>query len=83
MIDKNFMYAVVGASNHEGKYGYKVFKDLLDGGYKVIPIHPSETEILGEHTYPTLSDYEGSIDVVIFVVPPEVTEMILSEIKML
>lgn len=46
MIDKNFIYAVVGASNNEEKYGYKVFKDLLDAGYKVLPINPSEKEIL-------------------------------------
>ena len=83
MIEKTFTYAIIGASNHEDKYGYKVFKDLLDAGYKVIPIHPSETEILWEKVFPTLSDYEEKVDVVIFVVPPEVTEMILTEVKML
>jgi predicted CoA-binding protein len=30
MINKDFLYAVVGASNNEEKYGYKVFKDLLE-----------------------------------------------------
>jgi len=30
MINKDFRYAVVGASNHEEKYGYKVFNDLIE-----------------------------------------------------
>ena len=65
MINKNFLYAVVGASNNEEKYGHKVFKDLLDAGYKVVPINPSEQEILGEKVYPTLSEVRKNIDVVI------------------
>jgi hypothetical protein len=46
MINKKFLYAVIGTSNNQEKYGFKVFKDLLDGGYKVIPINPSEKEVL-------------------------------------
>lgn len=83
MIDKNFLYAVVGASNNEEKYGYKVFKDLLDVGYKVLPINPNEQEILGEKVYPTLSTVKEQIDVVIFVTPPAVTEKVLEEVKVL
>ena len=83
MIDKNLAYAVVWASNDENKYGHKVFRDLLDAGYHVVPINPNEKEILWEKVYPTLSDYDQKIDVVIFVVPPKVTEMILDEVKQL
>lgn len=81
MIDKDFFYAVVGASNNKEKYGYKVFKDVLDAGYKVIPINPTEKEILGKKVYPTLSQVKKKIDVVIFVTPPVVTEKVLSEVK--
>ncbi len=83
MINKNFLYAVVGASNNEEKYGYKVFKDLLDGKYKVIPINPNEKEILGNKVYPTLSATKQKIDVVIFVTPPTVTEKVLEEVNAL
>ncbi|MEI6117733.1 MAG: CoA-binding protein [bacterium] len=83
MINKNFLYAVVGASNNEEKYGYKVFKDLLDAGYKVLPIHPSEKEILGEKVYTNLSEVKEKIDVVIFVTQPKVTEKVLEEVKSL
>ncbi|MFA7298246.1 MAG: CoA-binding protein [Candidatus Absconditabacterales bacterium] len=83
MINKNFLYAVVGASNNEEKYGYKVFKDLLNSGYKVLPINPTEKEILGEKVYPTLSDVKQKIDVVIFVTQPIVTEKVLEQVKTL
>lgn len=80
MIDKNVTYAVVWASNDENKYGHKVFHDLLENGYHVIAINPNEKEILWEKVYATLSEYDKKIDVVIFVVPPKVTEMILEEV---
>ena len=83
MINKNFLYAVVGASNDTQKYGYKVFKDLLDAWYKVVPINPTQQEILGENVYPTVSDVKEKIDVVIFVTQPSVTEKVLEQVKKL
>ena len=83
MINKKFLYAVVGASNNKEKYGYKVFKDLLDSGYKVIRINPGEKKILGEKVYPTLSNVKKKIDIVIFVTQPKITEKILEDIKIL
>lgn len=83
MINKNFLYAIVGASNNEEKYGYKVFKDLLNAGYKVVPINTTEKEILGENVYTNLSDVKEKIDVVIFITQPKVTEKVLEEVKTL
>lgn len=83
MINKDFFYAVIGASTNEEKYGYKVFKDLLDAGYKVIPINPNEKKILWVQVYPTLSSVHKKIDVAIFVTPPAVTEKVLEEVKTL
>lgn len=68
------------ASNDENKYGHKVFRDLLENGYHAIAINPHEKEILGEKVYPTLTEYRQKIDIVIFVVPPKVTESILREV---
>jgi len=83
MINKKSTYAVIGASNNQEKYGYKVFKDLLDAGYKVLPINPTEEKILGKKVYPTLSAVKKNIDRVIFVTQPKVTEKILQEVKTL
>ncbi len=83
MIDKNLTYAVVWASNDENKYGHKVFRDLLENGYHVIPINPNEEKILWEKVYPTLTSYGEKIDVAIFVVPPIITQALLPEVKKL
>ena len=81
MISKKFTYAVIWASNNQEKFWFKVFQDLLNNWYKVIPINPNEDKILGEKCYAELSDYKWKVNVGIFVVPPQITEKILKEIK--
>ncbi|HRU50464.1 MAG TPA: CoA-binding protein, partial [Candidatus Absconditabacterales bacterium] len=81
MIDSKLTYAVIGASNNIEKYGYKVFKDFIDKGFNTIAINPNETEILGEICYSKLSDYDGKIDVAIFVLSPKFSLPVLEEIK--
>ena len=83
MINKNYIYAVIGASNDKQKYGYKVLKDFKESKYEVVPINPKEKEILGLKTYKSILDIDFKIDVVIFVVPPRITERVLKEIKKL
>ncbi|MDD3262720.1 MAG: CoA-binding protein [Candidatus Absconditabacteria bacterium] len=83
MIDKNFIYALVGASTNPEKFGNKILKDLIEGGYKVIPVNPNEKEIFGIKSYCSLSQIPFSIDVVICVVPSVVTEKIIDEIILL
>lgn len=78
-IDKKFTYAVVGASNNREKYGFQVFKDLKNSGFKAIPVNPHEKEILGSKVYKQLTDIPGQIDVVVTVVPPKITEKIVEE----
>lgn len=81
MIDKNFTYAIIGASNNPEKYGHKVVQDLLDGGYKVIPINPKDGEILGEKAYATIGEVSEKVDVAIMIVPPEIGLQVLPQIK--
>lgn len=83
MIDKKITYAVIGVSKNAKKYGYKVFKDLKEAGYNVIPINPHEKEILGAKVYKDIFEVNSKIDMVIFVVPPIITEKILLSVKKL
>ncbi len=78
-FNKNFTYAIVGASNNRDKYGFQVLKDLKDAGFKVIPVNPHESKILGLKCYPSISSVPEKIDVVITVVKPFVTEKIVDE----
>ena len=56
--------AVVGLSNDPLRDAYDVSEYLQSKGYRIIPVHPEETEVLGERAYPTLLDVPEKVDVV-------------------
>ncbi len=78
-VKKDNVIAVVGASNNESKYGYKIYKDLKEAGYRVYPINLKEHEIQGDKAYPDISSLPEKPDVVDIVVPPQVTEKVVEE----
>ncbi|MBA7683889.1 putative protein YccU [subsurface metagenome] len=71
--------AVVGVSKDEKKFGYKVFKDMIKKGQKVYGINPKADAILGRKIYSNIQDIPEKPDLVITVVPPEVTEKIVDD----
>jgi len=56
--------AVVGASSNPEKASYGIVQKLQKAGYRVIPVNPRETEILGERSYPSLGDVPERVDIV-------------------
>ena len=56
--------AVVGLSGNELRASYFVGYYLKRHGYRVIPVNPRESEILGETSYPTLRDVPEPVDIV-------------------
>lgn len=79
MIPKNAIYAVAGVSANSDKYGYKVFKDLLDSGYKAYGINPKGGEILGQKIYADISNLPEKPDWLILVTQPEVSAKLAEE----
>lgn len=78
-ISKKTKIAIIGASNNPEKYGYKVYKDLKENGFNVIPINIHEQEIQGDKAYNYLKDYPEEIDVIVLVIPPEQGLIVLSQ----
>jgi predicted CoA-binding protein len=72
-------WAVVGANENRDKFGYKIFKFMLNAGYQVYPVNPGLTEVLGEKCYAHLRDLPVKPDVVDVVVPPKVGEQIMRD----
>jgi uncharacterized protein len=70
-IDKDFIYAVVGATTNPNKYGYKVLVDLKNKGYNVVPINPKYPAVAGLTCYPDLISMEERPDVVVLMVGEE------------
>jgi predicted CoA-binding protein len=56
--------AIVGLSNNNLRASYFVGYYLKRHGYRVIPVNPRETEILGETSYPSLRDIPVPVDMV-------------------
>ena len=56
--------AVVGASSKPHRASYGIFQKLLAAGYRVIPVNPNETEVLGQKAYPSLETVPVQVDIV-------------------
>lgn len=56
--------AVVGLSSSSIRPSHGVAGYMQRHGYRVIPVNPNETEVLGEKAYPSLADVPAQIDLV-------------------
>lgn len=64
VLNKARTVAIVGLSNNELRASYFVGYYLKRHGYRVIPVNPRATEILGETSYPSLDDVPEKVDIV-------------------
>lgn len=80
-FNKKYVYAVVGASNNVNKFGYKIFKALLDAKFSVYPVNPKEKEVLGQKCYKSISEIPDDVEIVNFVVPANITLKLLEEVE--
>lgn len=78
-ITKSTLIAVIGVSKDPVKYGHKIFHDLLKNNYNVIGINPKTKKILDQKIYPSLLSLSQIPDLVITVVPPQITQKIIEE----
>ena len=56
--------AVMGLSSNPARPSYAVASYMMTQGYRVIPVNPNETNVLGESAYPSLMAVPGAIDLV-------------------
>lgn len=56
--------AVVGLSPKTDRPSNRVAQYMREHGYRIIPVNPQYTEILGEKSYNSLSDIPEQIDIV-------------------
>jgi predicted CoA-binding protein len=74
--------ASVGLSSNPQKESYGIVSYLQEQGYRIIPVNPTATEILGEKAYPDLESVPERIDVVqVFRKPEDVPPVVDSAIK--
>jgi predicted CoA-binding protein len=64
MLSSAQTIAIVGLSGKRFRPSYGVAEYLKRAGFRVVPVNPNETEILGEKCYPDLDSIPFRIDVV-------------------
>ena len=75
--------AVVGLSDKPARDSYHVAAYLQRHGYRIIPVNPNLSEVLGEKAYARLADVREPVDVVdIFRRPEAVPEIVDDAIRM-
>ena len=64
LLDSAHTIAVVGLSSSRFRASYGVSQYMKSAGYRIIPVNPNETEVLGEKAYARLEDVPEKIDLV-------------------
>jgi hypothetical protein len=74
--------AVVGLSGKPYRASFGVTETLQSSGYRIFPVNPNESEVLGEKCYARLEDIPVKIDIVdIFRRPEFVPEIVDAAIR--
>jgi predicted CoA-binding protein len=74
--------ASVGVSSNPNKESYRIAAYLKAQGYRVIPVNPTVSEIMGGKSYPDLQSIPEKIDVVqVFRRPEDVPPVVDDAIK--
>jgi predicted CoA-binding protein len=64
LLRKSRTIAVVGLSSKKFRPSYGVAEYMQEQGYRIIPVNPNESEVLGEKTYRSIEDVPEHIDIV-------------------
>ena len=82
LLESSKAIAVVGLSSRTSRPSYGVSRYMQSAGYRIIPVNPAETEILGERCYARLEDILEKVDIEnIFRRPEAVPEIVESAIR--
>lgn len=74
--------AVIGLSGKRYRPSYGVAEYMQKAGYRIIPVNPKETQVLGEKCYPDLESVPDAVDIVdIFRRSEHVPEIVESAIR--
>lgn len=71
--------AVVGLSDNPDRDSHRVASYLKEQGFRVVPVNPNATEILGERCYPSLREIPFPVDLVDIFRKPEAVPAVVEE----
>jgi acyl-CoA synthetase (NDP forming) len=73
--------AMIGATNHIGKWGAIVFLNILMGGYqgKLYPVNPKGEMVFNHPAYPKVTDIPEPVDLAVIAIPARVIKEAVQE----
>lgn len=79
LLEKSRTIAVLGLSPKADRPSYFVARNLQRFGFRIVPVRPAVTDILGEKAYAKLEDIPFPVDIVdVFRAPEHVPEAVES-----
>ena len=64
MLETSKVIAVVGLSSDPSRASHSVSRYMKSNGYRIIPVNPNESEVLGEKAFARLEDIGEPVDLV-------------------
>ena len=71
--------AIAGISRNPQAFSARAFKDLVQKGYKVIPVNPNAESIEGQKCYSSVKKLPEKVGGVLIFTPPSETEKVVRE----
>ena len=82
ILDTYKTIVVVGLSSQTWRPSYSVSRYMQNAGYRIIPVNPHESEVLGEKAYPSLDEVPEPFEIVdIFRRPEYVPDVVEAAIR--
>ena len=82
ILERHKTLAVVGLSSKPTRPSHGVSEYMQQHGYRIIPVNPRESEVLGEKAYPSLGAVPENVEVVVIFRRPEfVPEIVEAAIR--
>lgn len=73
--------ALVGVSRNPKKFGYTAFKELKEKGMKIVPVNRETNTIMGEKSYPNVTDLPSDVKGIIVMTKKDQTASVVREAK--
>jgi uncharacterized protein len=64
ILENSRTIAVVGLSGRRHRPSFGVSEYMQSAGYRIIPVNPAETEVLGQKCFSRLEEIPGAVDIV-------------------
>ena len=79
ILETSKTIAIVGLSDKPERDSYRVAEYLQAQGFRIIPVNPIVTSVLGERSYTSVTDIPDQVDVVDIFRKPEAVGPVVAE----